>query len=66
MIIKRGLSIMGLVIIFALVSILAGFGAISALKNKNILGLVFAAGSFLVFGGFALATLIKSGYPAGL
>lgn len=55
---------MGLVIIFALVAILAAFGAISALKNKNILGLVFAAGSFLVFGGFALMTLIKSGYPA--
>ena len=55
---------MGLVIIFALVAILAVFGAISALKNKNILGFVFAAGSVLIFGGFALLTLIKSGYPA--
>lgn len=55
---------MGLVIIFALVAILAAFGAISALKNKNILGFVFAAGSVLVFGGFALLTLINSGYPA--
>ncbi len=55
---------MGLVIIFALVAILAAFGAISALKNKNFLGLVFAAGSVLFFGGFALLTLIYSGYPA--
>lgn len=55
---------MGLVIIFALVAILAGFGAVSSLKNKNILGFVFAAGSFVVFGGFAVLTLINSGYPA--
>ncbi|MFO1443476.1 DUF2759 domain-containing protein [Bacillus sp. Bva_UNVM-123] len=55
---------MGLVIIFALVAVLAAFGAISALKNKNFLGFVLAACSLLVFGGFALMTLIKSGYPA--
>ena len=55
---------MGLVIIFALVAILAAFAALSALKNKNILGFVLAACSLLVFGGFALMTLIKSGYPA--
>ncbi|QED48626.1 DUF2759 domain-containing protein [Cytobacillus dafuensis] len=55
---------MGLVIIFALVAVLAGIGAWSALKNKNILGFVFGAGSFVVFGGFALLTLINSGYPA--
>ncbi|MBP2240873.1 hypothetical protein J2Z40_001432 [Cytobacillus eiseniae] len=55
---------MGTVIIFFLVAILAAYGAWSAFKNKNILGLVFAAGSFIVFGGFALLTLINSGYPA--
>ncbi|KAB2338511.1 DUF2759 domain-containing protein [Cytobacillus depressus] len=55
---------MGLVIIFALVAVLAAVGALSSLKNKNILGFIFAAGSFVVFGGFALLTLINSGYPA--
>ncbi|MEH7124521.1 DUF2759 domain-containing protein [Bacillus sp. JJ1532] len=55
---------MGLVIIFALVAVLAAFGTLSALKNKNVLGIVFGAGSFVFFGGFALLTLINSGYPA--
>lgn len=55
---------MGVPIIFALVAVLAAYGAISALKNKNFLGLVFAAGSFAVFGWFAVMTLINSGYPA--
>jgi hypothetical protein len=55
---------MGLVIIFALVALLALFGLISALKNKNILGIVFGLGSVVIFGGFALLTLINSGYPA--
>ncbi|MBU8879376.1 DUF2759 domain-containing protein [Bacillus sp. FJAT-29790] len=55
---------MGLVIIFGLVAILAAFGTISSLKNKNLLGFVFAAGSFVIFGGFALMTAINSGYPA--
>ncbi|MBT2687086.1 DUF2759 domain-containing protein [Bacillus sp. ISL-47] len=55
---------MGLPIIFALVAVLAAFGAISALKNKNFLGLFFAAGTLAVFGWFAVMTLINSGYPA--
>jgi Protein of unknown function (DUF2759) len=61
---KGGFLFMGIVIIFFLVAILAAYGAWSALKNKNFLGFVFAAGSFVVFGGFALLTLINSGYPA--
>lgn len=56
---------MGLVIIFALVSLLAAYGSFTALKNKNILGLVFGAGSFVVFGWFAVMTLLNSGFPAG-
>lgn len=56
---------MGLVIIFSLVAILAAYGSFTSLKNKNMLGLVFAAGSFLVFGWFAVMTLLHSGYPAG-
>ncbi|WP_174734135.1 DUF2759 domain-containing protein [Mesobacillus harenae] len=55
---------MGLVIIFALVTILAGFGTFSALKNKNVLGLVFGGGTLLVFGWFTVMTILHSGYPA--
>lgn len=54
---------MGLVIIFSLVAILAAFGVWSALKNKNILGIIFGTASFAVFGWFAIMTVIKSGYP---
>lgn len=55
---------MGLMIIFALVSLFGGYGAFSALKNKNVLGLVFGAGTFLVFGWFTVMTVLNSGYPA--
>jgi len=56
---------MGLVIIFALVTILAAFGAFSALKNKNFLGAFFGVATLAVFGWFAIMTLIESGYPTG-
>lgn len=55
---------MGLMIIFALVTLFAGYGAFSALKNKNFLGLLFGAGTFLVFGWFTVMTVLNSGYPA--
>ncbi|MBS4194679.1 DUF2759 domain-containing protein [Lederbergia citri] len=55
---------MGTAIIFLLVAILAVFGTFSALKNKNILGILFGAGSIGVFGFFAIMTLIK--LPASL
>lgn len=54
---------MGLVIIFSLVAILAIFGTWSALKSKNILGIVFGALSVAVFGWFSIMTLLKSGFP---
>ncbi len=56
---------MGLVIIFALVTILAGIGAFSALKNKNLLGAFWGLASFAVFGWFTVMTIIKSGFPTG-
>ncbi|WP_042355057.1 DUF2759 domain-containing protein [Bacillus rubiinfantis] len=56
---------MGLVIIFALVTILAAIGAFSALKNKNFLGAFMGVASFAVFGWFTLMTVINSGYPTG-
>ncbi|WP_069203036.1 DUF2759 domain-containing protein [Bacillus testis] len=54
---------MGLVVIFALVAILAAFSSLRMFKQKNILGILFAVGSFLIFGAFALMTAIKHGVP---
>ncbi|WP_084361969.1 DUF2759 domain-containing protein [Robertmurraya korlensis] len=55
---------MGLVIIFALVTLLAAYGAFSSLKNKNFLGLFFAVGTLAIFGFFTVMTVIHHGYPA--
>jgi Protein of unknown function (DUF2759) len=55
---------MGTVIIFLLITILAGIGAIRSLKDKNILGILFAGGSFLVLGWFSVMTILNSGFPA--
>ncbi len=55
----------GLVVIFGLVTILAIFSSISALKNKNILGIVFRLGTLAVFGWFTVMTVINHGYPGG-
>lgn len=57
---------MVLMIIFGLVALFAAYGALSALKNKNILGLVFAAGTFAVFGWFTVMTVLHNGYPPQL
>jgi hypothetical protein len=56
---------MGLVIIFALVTLLALYGGYSALKNKNFLGAFWGIASFLVFGWFTVMTLIHHGVPTG-
>lgn len=55
---------MGLPIIFALVTILAAIGSFTSIKNKNILGIVFGLGTFVVIGWFTVMTFIHSGYPA--
>ncbi|PLR76497.1 DUF2759 domain-containing protein [Bacillus canaveralius] len=54
---------MGLVIIFALVTLLAGYASYTSLKNKNLLGLFFALGTFVVFGWFSIMTVIHHGFP---
>ncbi|PLS15247.1 DUF2759 domain-containing protein [Bacillus sp. M6-12] len=54
---------MGLMIILSLVTILAVFATLSSLKNKNFLGLFFAAGSAAVFGWFTIMTILNHGYP---
>ncbi len=55
---------MGLVIIFGLVTIVAVFASLGALKSKNKLGLLFAGVSVVVFGWFTVMTVINDGYPA--
>lgn len=60
----RGHYQMGTVIIFALVTLLAVFGTVSAFKNKNPLGIVFGVITLGVFGWFTVMTVIHSGYPA--
>ncbi|MFD1736535.1 DUF2759 domain-containing protein [Bacillus salitolerans] len=54
---------MGLVIIFALVTLLAVAGTVRSLREKNMLGLLFAAGTLVVFGWFTIMTLINHGFP---
>ncbi|MFB6465822.1 DUF2759 domain-containing protein [Cytobacillus sp. Hz8] len=55
---------MGLVIIFMLVALLALYGAFSAIKNKNVPGIIFGVGAVAVFGWFAIMTIVHSGFPA--
>lgn len=59
----KGALLMGVVIIFALVALLAAYGAFTALKNKNLLGAFWAVATLAVFGWFAIMTLIDSGFP---
>ncbi|MDF0727799.1 DUF2759 domain-containing protein [Cytobacillus sp. S13-E01] len=54
---------MGLVIIFALVTIFSAFGILRSLRSKNLLGLLFATGTVAVFGWFTFMTVLKSGFP---
>ncbi|MCM3665560.1 DUF2759 domain-containing protein [Mesobacillus subterraneus] len=54
---------MGLAIIFALVTLLAGYATFSALKNKNLLGIVFGGGTFVVLGWFTVMTILNHGFP---
>ncbi|GAM13650.1 MULTISPECIES: DUF2759 domain-containing protein [Bacillaceae] len=54
---------MGFAIICALITLLAGYATFSALKNKNILGIVFGGGTFLVLGWFTVMTILTSGFP---
>jgi hypothetical protein len=54
---------MGLVIIFSLVTLLALYGAIRSLREKNFLGILFALGTAAVFGWFTVMTVLKDGYP---
>lgn len=54
---------MGLIVIFTLVTILSVFGTYSTLKDKNVLGFIFAFGTLAVFGWFTVMTIIHHGFP---
>ncbi|KEK26194.1 DUF2759 domain-containing protein [Bacillus gaemokensis] len=54
---------MGLVIIFALVTLLAVFATLRTLREKNMLAGGFAVATVLVFGWFTVMTVLYSGYP---
>ncbi|WP_243290548.1 DUF2759 domain-containing protein [Bacillus sp. FJAT-47783] len=54
---------MGLVIIFTLVTLLGVVGMFRTIKEKNVLGLLFAFGTVAVFGWFTVMTFIHHGYP---
>lgn len=55
-----------LMVIFGLIAILAAVGTVQTFKNKQILGLLFNFGTFVIFGGFTVATLITQGFPPSL
>lgn len=55
-----------LMIIFGLVGILAAVGTVQAIKERNLLSVVFNAGACIVFGGFTIATIVTQGYPPTL
>jgi len=55
-----------LMVIFGLEAILAVFGTFQAIKEKNLLSVVFNLLSAAVFGWFVIMTIVHSGYPPKL
>lgn len=55
-----------LMVIFGLVGILAAIGTVQAVKERNIISILFNLGACVVFGGFTIATIITQGYPPTL
>ncbi len=55
-----------LMVIFGLVGIFAAIGTVQAIKERNIISIVFNFGAFVVFGGFTVATIVTQGYPPSL
>ncbi|CAG9612778.1 hypothetical protein BACCIP111899_01956 [Bacillus rhizoplanae] len=54
---------MGLVIIFALVTLLGVYSSLKTLRDKNLLAGGFSVATALVFGWFTVMTFINNGYP---
>ena len=55
-----------LIVIFGLVTILAAIGTFQAVKEKNLLSIVFNFGTFAIFGWFVVMTILHQGYPPTL
>jgi len=55
-----------LMVFFGLIGILAAIGTFQAIKERNILSVVFNLAACVVFGGFTIATIITQGYPPTL
>lgn len=53
----------GLIVIFALVTLLALYGAFRTLRTKNLLGAFFALGTAVTFGWFTIMTVVHHGFP---
>lgn len=61
--VDRGGYCMGLVIIFALVTLLAVFATLRTLREKNLFAGGFAIATVLVFGWFTIMTVLYNGTP---
>ncbi len=55
-----------LMIIFGLVAIISVVGTFQAIKEKNLLGVVFNVASAAIFGWFVVMTVLHAGYPPKL
>lgn len=55
-----------LMVIFGLIAILAVVGTIQAIKERNLLSVVFNLGTAVVIGGFTIATIVTQGFPPSL
>ncbi|MEK9198668.1 DUF2759 domain-containing protein [Ureibacillus sp. 179-F W5.1 NHS] len=55
-----------LMVIFALVAIFAVVNLFQAIKEKNILALVFSIATAAIFGWFVVMTVLNQGYPPKL
>lgn len=54
---------MGTVIIFILVAILCVPAVLTALKSKNLLGIIISLATLVIFSWFAFMTITHNGYP---
>lgn len=54
----------GLVVITAIITILAGWGLLRTFRDKNLVGIAFAALTLGVFGWFTVMTIVNHGIPA--
>ena len=49
--------------IFGLIAIVSAISAFQAVKNKNLLTVVFGVASAAIFGWFVVMTVLNAGYP---